>query len=87
MVNAEILDGSALGHMLMPHKCKTFDDYAEKVFIPQMLEKLESVDRLDIIWDRYLPQSLKQATRQKRGSSCHVQVKQCTPILSNWGRS
>ena len=39
-----------------------------------MLEKFEYVDRLDIIWDRYLPQSFKQATRQKRGSSCHVQL-------------
>ena len=56
----------------------------EKVFFPHMLEKLEYVDRLDIIWDRYLPQSLNQATRQKRGSSCRVQVKDCTPIPSNW---
>ena len=85
MVNAEVLDGLTLVHMLMPHKCKFFDDYAGKVFLPQMLKKLESVDRLNIIWDRYLPQSLKQAARQKRGSSCHVQVRQCTPILSNWG--
>ena len=38
----------------------------------------------DIIWDRNLPQSLKQATRQKSGSSCRVQGKECTSIPSNW---
>ena len=69
----------------MPHKCKTFDEYAEKVFLPHMLEKLKSVDRLDIIWDRYLPQSLKQATKQKRGSNCRMYVKECTPVPSKLG--
>ena len=73
MVNTEVLDDSDLVHMLMPHKCKTFYDYAEKkLFLPHMLEKLEYLDSLDIIWDRYLPQSLKQATKQKRGSNCRV---------------
>ena len=70
---------------LMSHKCKTFHDYAGKVFLPYMLEKLESVGRLDIIWNPYLPQSLKQATRQKRGSSCRVSVKECTATPSNFG--
>ena len=84
-VNAEVLDGQDLLHMLMPHKCKTFDEYAKKVFLPHVLEKLKSVDGLDIIWERYLPQSLKQATEQKRGSNCRMYVKECTPIPSNLG--
>ena len=79
------LDGSALVHMLMSHKCKTFHDYAGKAFLPYMLEKLESVGRLDIIWNLYLPQSLKQATGQKRGSSCRVSVKEFTATPSNFG--
>ena len=54
-----VLDGLALVHMLMSQRCETFDDCAEKVFLPHMLEKLESVDCLDIIWDCYLLQSLK----------------------------
>ena len=78
MVNAGVLDALALVRMLMSHNYKTFDDYTGKVFLPYMLEKLESVGRLDIIWNPCLPQSLKQATRQKRGSSCHVSVKECT---------
>ena len=36
----------------------------QKKYFPHMLKKLEYVGRLDIIWDRYLPQSLKQATIQ-----------------------
>ena len=60
-----------------PLSCQNIsNDYTEKVFFPHMLEKLEYVDRLDIIWDRYLQQSLKQAARQKRGSSCRVQFLQ-----------
>ena len=31
--NAHVLDGSDLVHMLMPHKCNTFDDYAEKTIL------------------------------------------------------
>ena len=85
MVNAGVLNGSALVHMLMSHKCKTFDDYAGKVLLLYMLENLESVGRLDIIWNPYLPQSLKQATGQKRGSSCRVLVKECTATPSNFG--
>ena len=57
----------------------------KKYSFPHMMEKLEYVDFLDIILDRYLPQSLKQAARQKRGSSCRVQVKECISIPSNWG--
>ena len=72
MVNAEVLDDSDLIHMLMLHKRKTVDDYTEKVFLPPMLEKFESEDCLDIIWNRYLPQGLKQATKHKRGSNCRV---------------
>ena len=87
MVNAEVLDGSALVHMLILHKCKTFDDYAEKVFFPHTPEKLESVDRLDIIWDRYLLQILKQTTRQERAGKqlSFTKIKECTPIPSSWG--
>ena len=50
-----------------------------------MLEKLEFVGRLDLIWNLCLPQSLKQATRQKRGSSCRVSVKECTVTPSDFG--
>ena len=78
MVYAWVLNCSDLVHMLMSHKCKTFDDHAEKVFLPHMLEQLESVVRLDIIWNPYLRQSLKQATRRKKGSSCRMSVKECT---------
>ena len=50
-----------------------------------MLQKLEPADILDIIWDCYLPQSLKQATKHKRGSNYRVYVKECTPVPSNLG--
>ena len=39
-VTAKILDGSAIVHMLAPRKCKTFHDYAEKVFVPYIVCQL-----------------------------------------------
>ena len=50
-----------------------------------MLEQLESAGRLDIIWNPYLRQSLKQATRRNKRSSCRVSVKECTSTPSNFG--
>ena len=43
----------------------TFDDNAEKVFIPNLRMQLETSMRLDIVWDTYIPDSLKESTREK----------------------
>ena len=85
MVNGEVLDGSVLVHMLMPSKCETFDYYPEKVFLSRMLEKLESKDRLDIIWYRYLPQSLQQATKQKKEAAVVCKLHQFLQIVLETG--
>ena len=37
------------------------------IFIPCVLRRLEKVNRIDIGWDRYIPKSLKKATRDKMG--------------------
>ncbi len=85
-VDAEILDGAAIVHMLPPRTIgtKTIRDYAADVFAPYVLRRLGNVQRLDIIWDRYLPDSLKQSTRDKRGTGERRRVSATTPIPSNW---
>ena len=56
-VDVNILDGTA----------KTFQNYSDLLFIPYVKSHLETadiVDRVDIVWDVYIPDSLKTETRQ-----------------------
>ena len=43
---------------------KTFQNYADLVFIPYVKSQLETADRVNIVWDVYIPESLKMETRQ-----------------------
>ena len=63
----KVLDGAFIANMLPPIACKTFLDYAEKVFIPYLKNQASRVERLDLVWDVYLENSLKNSTRDKRG--------------------
>ena len=45
----------------------TFNDYAE-VFILYLGMQLRSTAGLDAVWNTYLPDSLKECTRAKRGN-------------------
>ena len=45
---------------------------------------LHNIKRLDIIWDRYLPDSLKSSTREKRGRGIRVQVLPSILMPSNF---
>lgn len=67
-VDVKLLDGAAVVHFLPPTtNIVTFDDYADHVFIPHINKQLESCKRVDVVWDKYNPTSLKEATREKRG--------------------
>ena len=81
--DAKILDGSVRVNMLPPTACSTFGDYAYKVFLPYLKKNLQSVSRLDVVWDRYLDQSLKSTARHKRGSENCIVVQSSTPIPTN----
>ena len=58
-VTCVILDGAAIVQMLTPGTAKTFGEYANEVFIPFVLSQYTSATPLDLVWDRYLPGSLK----------------------------
>jgi glutaredoxin-related protein len=62
-----IIEGSVMVHILTPDGCKTFDDYANKKFLPYILTELQYVQRLDVIRDVYQQDSLKNSTRERRG--------------------
>lgn len=80
-----ILDGAAIVHMLKPGASRTFEDYSKKVFLPYIKSQLQVVRRVDIVWDRYFPDSLKGTTRNKRGKGVRRRVKPDSRIPGNWG--
>ena len=68
-VDAVVLDGAAIVNMLPPGKCTTFKDYKEAGFLPYIISYCtQNVKGIDLVWDRYLENSLKQGTREVRGT-------------------
>ena len=79
-----ILDGAAIVNILRPVGIKTFKDYAMKVFTPFIESQLRAADRVDIVWDEYIDNSLKFQTRSKRGKGIRRRVESTSPLPSNW---
>ena len=79
-----ILDGAVCVQMLKPQFCKTFQEYSEKVFLPYITKSLENVQRVDLVWDEYIPNSLKACTREKRGTGARRRVLPSVTVPRNW---
>ena len=56
-VDAKVIDSATTVQMLTPKVAKTFQDNADNVFIPYILNQLETISRTDIVWDLFLPVS------------------------------
>ena len=69
-----VLDGAAIVHSLLPAGAKIFIEYADNIFIPYLTKQLSVTARLDIVWDSYIPDSLKESTRDKRGKGIRRKV-------------
>ena len=72
--DCKVLDDAIIVHCLPTSGTVIFDDYAEKVFIPYLRMQLETSMRLDIEWDTYIPDSLKESTQEKRGKGVRRKV-------------
>jgi len=70
--------------MLSPRTLNTFQDYSNSVFLPYIFGQLQSVRRLDIVWDVYLADSLKAGTKSKRGQGHCRKVLPLAPLPSTW---
>ncbi|CAC5385431.1 unnamed protein product [Mytilus coruscus] len=62
--------------MLKPSKSRNFDDYADLVFCTYIRKHLETVTRVDVVWDAYIDNSLKATTRSKRGKGIRRRLAQ-----------
>ena len=83
-VDAIILDGVVVVHMLHPGTAKTFQEYAGFVFGPYISSQIDKTSRVDVVWDVYLLESLKRTTRQKRGKGVRRRVSPSTTIPKSW---
>ena len=83
-VTAHVIDGAAIVNMRKPKIPKTFGEYAEINLLPYFISKLQHVSRLDIVWDQYLPKSLKGHARKVRGEGTRRRVLESTTIPRNW---
>ena len=81
--DCKIFDGAALVHMLKPNSVKSFQQYAEEGFVKFIQRQLQSLKRIDIVWHRYLANSIKGSAREKRGVGVRRKVSAQSKIPSN----
>ncbi len=79
-----VLDGPVTVHSLPTSGVGCFNEYADKLFIPHLVKQLENTTRLDLVWDTYLSDSLKESTRNKRGKGVRRKVSGSTKLPGNW---
>ncbi|CAG9823956.1 unnamed protein product [Phaedon cochleariae] len=84
IVQAKILDGAVIEHMLKPGTSVTFGDYISNIFLNYVRKESATVNRLDLVFDRYLENSLKNGTRQKRGEGSRIRVTLSTKVPKGW---
>ena len=64
----KVLDGSAVIHLLSTARVETFKDFANNVFLPYIKHQLENADRVDVVLDSFINNTLKEGTRDKMGN-------------------
>ena len=70
--------------MLKPTMGRSFQDYAIHTFVPYICNLLREVQRIDIVWDRYFENSLKNCTRNNRGAGVRRKVTGNSLLSENW---
>ena len=79
-----IIHGSFIVNVLRPPSAKTFSDYAKQVFQPYIESQLQYASRVDIVWDEYKPDSLKDESRRKRRNCVQRRVEPSGLVPRNW---
>jgi len=78
-----VLDGAAIVQKLQTAASKTFEEYAQHI-VSYMSTKLQTMSRLDLVWDTYFADSLIGSTRSKRGQGVRRRVVATAAIPGNW---
>ena len=83
-VDAVVIDGPAVAHMIVPKNDSIIDEYYE-VYLNHMKGYFNKCKRVDVIFDIYVPFSLKQTTRETRGVAPSMIVRGSTKV-KHWTR-
>ena len=65
--DVKVLDGTTVVHLLPVSGVKTSEDYTVDVFLPHVWYHLQTANRVNIVWDRCLKNTIKGSAREKRG--------------------
>ncbi|EDO31790.1 predicted protein [Nematostella vectensis] len=63
---------------------KTFSDYAQRTFIKYILAQVRHVERIDLVFDEYIANSLKATTRSHRGAAVRQRVEPVKKLPRSW---
>ena len=83
-------DDDDMVHVLRPDaSIKLFRDYADKKVIPYIERQMANTKRVDVIWDRYLPDNLKATTIERRGAGIRQRMRHdgYGKLTRNWNLS
>ena len=79
-----ILDSAAVVNMIQPRTPVSFDWYVTQVNEYERKQFRGDVLRVDMVFDEYWKDSLKAATRSKRGKGFRRHVEGNKQVPSNW---
>lgn len=81
-----VYDGAALIHCLLPRTSETFSEYSQQEFKGYITNDINDLKakRVDIVWDQYYVDSLKNAVRNCRGNGKQYKVSPQSSIPKNW---
>ena len=83
-IDAKVTDGAAVINILKPTYGKTFRDYAINTFVRYISSLLRQVERVDLVWDGYFVESLKDCSRENRGVGVRRKVTGNWLLPTNW---
>ena len=67
-----------------PDKRKSAINIHKNRYTATLIRKMAKKFRLDVVWDSYIPDSLKESTRDKRGKGVRRKVSALTKFPTNW---
>ena len=79
-----ITDDAAFINALTPDANQTFKEYAAQKFKPRIAKRLSNVLRIDVVFDVYLENSLKNSARLHHGEGSGKRVKDNYKVPTNW---
>ena len=62
----------------------TFREYSEKGFLSYITKSLENVQIVGLVWNEYIPNSLKARAREKRGAGARRRFLPSVTVSRNW---